>query len=243
MSYADTMLAPGEHVIVRQRQHWLALILDSRLAILLWALAIVAVIIRFLVVPEDRGWIANGLVTIGGIAFVLGLIVLVYRWLKWRADEFLVTNRRLLNVTGIINKRSADSSLEKINDAVLEVNLLGRWLDYGDLDILTAADSGIDRYRMLNHATAFKKAMLTAKHALETDTDGVRRPAPAAAPGTPATGATRPPSYAAGGKDPLRADTPEEVTQLLERLGEMRDAGHISPEEYAAKKQELMDRL
>ena len=36
----------------------------------------------------------------------------------------MVTNRRLLKVTGILSKRSGDSSLEKINDAILSQSCL-----------------------------------------------------------------------------------------------------------------------
>ena len=39
---------------------------------------------------------------------------------RWLSQDYLITNRRVVKVEGIINKRSADSSLEKINDAVLE---------------------------------------------------------------------------------------------------------------------------
>ena len=81
----------------------------------------------------------------------------------------MVTNWRILKVEGILNKRAADSSLEKINDAVLDQNVVGRMLNYGDLDILTAADSAIDRYRMLNKAPTFKREMLQQKYALETE--------------------------------------------------------------------------
>ena len=55
-------------------------------------------------------------------------------------------------------------------------------LDYGDLDILTAAEVAVDRYRMLNHAKAFKNEMLNAKHTLEHEhvADGASPPLPAA---------------------------------------------------------------
>ena len=42
---------------------------------------------------------------------------------------------------------------------------------------------------------------------------------------------------------PARIDTSEEVADALGRLGPLRDQGLITPEEYAAKRQELLDRL
>jgi uncharacterized membrane protein YdbT with pleckstrin-like domain len=134
-----------------------------------------------------------------------------------------VTNRRVLKVEGIINKRSADSSLEKINDAVLDQNIFGRIFGYGDLDILTAADTAIDRYRMLRDAPGFKKAMLDEKHRL--DMEMVRGTAPA----------MRAPTS--------RTMSPDEVTKALGDLADLRDRGAVTADEYEAKKADLLGRL
>jgi hypothetical protein len=40
-----------------------------------------------------------------------------------------------------------------------------------------------------------------------------------------------------------REDASEEVTRTLSRLADLRDRGAITPEEYEAKKQELLSRL
>ena len=75
----------------------------------------------------------------------------------WSAQDYLVTNRRVIKVEGILNKHSADSSLEKINDAVLDQSIFGRMLGYGDLDILTATEESVDRYRMLDKAAVLQE--------------------------------------------------------------------------------------
>ena len=96
----------------------------------------------------------------------------------------------------------------------------------------------VDQYRMLNHAKAFKKQMLTAKHALE---DG-HSYSDVASPPLQASGA--PP--AARPADPhltQRADTPDEVTEALVQLATLRDSGAITAADYEAKKQELLGRL
>jgi hypothetical protein len=169
---------------------------------------------------------------------------------SWWAQDYLVTNRRVLKVEGIINKRAADSSLEKINDAVLEQNLMGRMLNYGDLDILTAADVAIDRYRMLNRAPSFKREMLNQKHELEGE---FSRPMPspplraapvAAAAGGPATEPVATGPSAAGAAPAGRREmSADEVTRALASLADLRDRGAISAEEYDAKKSELLGRL
>jgi hypothetical protein len=176
MRYAETLLSEGEIVVLRSRQHWLALLLDARTALALWVVAAVLLFSVLFFRIEGQG--ANILSWAAVVALVIGLVLFAYRFWQWWAQDYLVTNRRLLKVEGILNKRSADSSLEKINDAILDQNVLGRILDYGDLDILTAADTAIDRYRMLNHAKGFKREMLNQKHALEMEFSYRQPPSP-----------------------------------------------------------------
>jgi signal transduction histidine kinase len=177
MRYADTLLTEGEVAVLRTRQHWLALLVRSRAALLLWLAGIVLLgLIIFLNVQQE---VLRNIVS--GVALVLlglGVMIFVYRLWHWWAQDYVVTNRRLLKVTGILNKRSADSSLEKINDAILTQSILGRILNYGDLEILTAAEMANDMYRMLNAPKEFKKTMLTQKHALETEFMYGRPPSP-----------------------------------------------------------------
>lgn len=217
--YADTLLADGERIALRTRQHWLAPIVDARGP---WAVFVVSVVVLVLAgmatgdVRNIVGWIG-----LGGL--VVSLVLLGHRYWAWLAQDYIVTNRRVLKVEGIINKRSADSSLEKINDAVLDQNIFGRIFGYGDLDILTAADTAIDRYRMLRDAPGFKKAMLDEKHRL--DLEMVRGTAPAMRAPTSRT---------------MSAD---EVTKALGDLADLRDRGAVSADEYEAKKADLLGRL
>ena len=44
-----------------------------------------------------------------------------------------MTNRRVIQVEGVVNKHATDSSLEKINDAVLSQSIFGRMFGFGDL--------------------------------------------------------------------------------------------------------------
>jgi hypothetical protein len=256
MRYADTLLADGEVVYMRERQHWLALLLEARTALALWLLAAVTFVLGMMLSttsPQVRDIL--GAVALG--ALVLGLLVFfVHAW-QWWAQDYMITNRRILKVEGVFNKRSADSSLEKINDAVLTQNVPGRIFGYGDLDILTAADTAIDKYRMLNRAPAFKREMINRKHELEMEFSYRQPPSPPFRAGAPVAAAAAAGGAAGGGvvladgttRDaPLRtatpeADTPDEVTRLLTQLADLRDRGAISAEEFETKKRDLLNRL
>ncbi len=297
MSYADTLLTSGEQVVLRGHQHWLSLLSRSRGGLFLWIVAIVLIVavVVFKIGPgltrDIPSYVAFGLL-------ILGLIVLLYRFWQWRTQEYIVTNRRLLKVGGILNKHSADSELEKINDAILEQPLLGRMLNYGNLTILTAAEEAVDTYHMLHDPIEFKKTMLNEKHTLESGYNSrampptpplradsqpamtpvpqpVAQPLPQTAPAAPPPGMAQaapppPPAMApmpvpmpppdapppAAASMPAMHDAPAapaaavkvpnsslDVTETLARLADLRDSGAITPEEYEAKKQELLGRL
>jgi hypothetical protein len=155
---------------------------------------------------------------------------------------------------GVVNKRVIDSSLEKINDAVLTQSIFGRMFGFGDLEILTASETGISILRMLRQPDDFKRAMLDAKHDLELELSGAKPlPGPpirmAQAPRDPATGAAPAPSPSASGPGGSSAPAPraeltaDEVTRTLGSLADLRDRGAISAEEYEAKKADLLRRL
>jgi hypothetical protein len=260
--YADSLLTEGEVVVLRSRQHVLALVGRAKAAFVMW---IVGLLLLGLIValpnifPTSNALQTNVVAGLAILLLVLGLVVFLYRFWIWWAQDYIVTNRRLLKVTGVLNKRSGDSSLEKINDAILSQSILGRMLNYGELEILTAAEQANDKYHMLNNPKEFKKVMLTQKHNLETEFMYGRPPTPPlraesapamAAPATaaPATATAAPAAQPAAPPPPPPAldddiDESHEVTETLARLADLRDKGAITAEEYEQKKDELLGRL
>ena len=227
MSYAETLMAKDEQILYRGRQHWLAPVSDSLRPIVLVLLGLVIFFLATLWKASGTGWeIMAGL---SALLLIVGIVWIAIVYLTWRAEEYIITGRRVLKVEGLLDKKSGDSSLDKINDAVLKQGLLARMLRYGDLEILTANDDAIDRYEMLSHVVDFKKAMLNAKNNLE---DGYR-----GAASSPSSAAVAPSS--ASGK----SSSSDDVTATLAKLADLRDKGAITPADYEAKKAELLGRL
>jgi len=186
MRYADSLLTQGEVVVLRTRQHWLQLLKRARNGLLLWLLGIV--LIGLVIWFSITGGLQTLLSGAALVAFLVGLVVFLWAFWHWWAQDYMVTNRRLLKVKGVLNKHAADSSLEMINDAVLNQSVWGRMFNYGDLEIMTAAEEAVDHYHMIAGPKEFKKTMLTAKHTLETELRSGLPPTPplrASAPPAP----------------------------------------------------------
>ena len=229
MSYADSLLARDEQILYRARQHWLAPVSDSLRPVVLVLGGLVLFFLQIHVGPS--GTLATIWTALWAILLLVGLGWIGIIYATWRSEEYLITTRRALKVEGLLDKKAADSSLDKINDAVLTQGLVARLFHYGDLEILTANEDAIDCYEMLSHPVDFKKAMLNAKNTLE---DGGRvRPAPVASA----------PAAAAGAPASAHSMSSDEVTSTLAKLADLRDKGAITPAEYESKKAELLGRL
>jgi Bacterial PH domain/Short C-terminal domain len=243
MGYADGLLSTGERVVHREKQHWFVFIWGARYTILAVVIAAVLLVLKG---NLSQPW--QDILNYAAIAlFVGGLAVLLWTVLQYLNLEYVLTNRRVIEVSGVLNKKATDSSLEKINDAVLTQSIFGRIFGFGDLDILTASESGISRFRMLVQPVEFKRAMLDAKHEYERDISGSGYPgspplrAASPMPNEPPTDETvSTPSPPAQPAAPL---TQEEVTRTLNALADLRDRGAISADEFERKKNDLLARL
>lgn len=240
--YADRLLADGERVALRGRQHILATFIEGRVA---WAIFVAALVLVLLTLQLEPGLVRDIFSWLGLALLLVGMVWLVAIYLIWYSQDYVITNRRVMKVEGVLSKRSADSSLEKINDAVLQQSVFGRMLGYGDLDILTANEQSVDRYRMLSQAQQFKRTMLDQKHNLEREAFQIPAPplrAPAQMPAAVAD-ATPMAAPATPTAPAERSMTSDEITSALGDLADLRDRGAITPEEFEAKKAELLGRL
>jgi hypothetical protein len=274
MSYADGLLSSEERVVHREKQHWLVFIWGARWAVGAVLVAFLIFILRVNLSAQQQSEAIGTIMGWAALALVVGgLAVLTWHILRYISQEYVLTNRRVVQVAGVLNKTSLDSSLEKINDARLSQSVFGRIFGFGDLEILTAAETGVDRFRMIRDPIGFKKAMLDAKHEYEKDVAGGSyapsppmrsEPAPTAAPApaqpapAPAAPIASPPSQPLAGAVPVGDETvsgsvpgrpgpatlsSDELTRTLASLADLRDRGAISAEEYERKKTDLLTRL
>lgn len=167
--YVDSMLGDGEQIQAEARQHWVALIRFALQPILVFGAAILLFAIGTWFTPDGTGlfsdifrWIDTllGLATAG--LFILAIVwfpIQVVRWLKRR---YLVTDRRVLYVEGVLRRNSRDAQLKMITDVGFQQTILGRRMGFGDLVIATASNRPLD-FRQMRDAIAFKKVIMAAQ--------------------------------------------------------------------------------
>lgn len=215
--YVENLLGANEKIIIRRRRHWL--IWAPRL--LLYALIAIAIGI-----PSALLGAVTGGVGLFGIVFVaIPVLLTIKELIAWRTEEYILTNKRIIQSEGFINKTVLDSSLEKINDVLLTQSVLGRIFDFGDIKILTSSTIGVNRLDKLTSPVQFKIAMVNAKGALGQTSDG-----------EDLGGRQAPKSNAVS--VPLA-----EVSDRLEELDDLRRKGLISEQEFQAKRAGLLKQI
>ena len=211
MSYLNEMLGEGESIVFASRQHGFVLFTRLLAELVLIALLVALAVFALQWTGPEGQFVAIGAAIIG----VLVLLSVLKDVLRWRNDQFVVTDRRVLQLKGVFNKSVMDSSLEKINDVQLAQSLFGRMFDYGTIEILTASEEAINRMVNIANPVEFKRAMQDARARYDGYLQQATRPAQP------------------GG----------DVQGMLEQLAALRDRGILSQDEFEAKKRDVLSRI
>ncbi|HKI05524.1 MAG TPA: PH domain-containing protein [Thermoanaerobaculia bacterium] len=198
-------LQPGEEVLYRAHV--------TRLALApLWAL------LALILAGAAYLWFglqnAPGALTALALAALVG-IVLGVKLLILRANEYVLTSHRVIRNTGLLNKQSMDSRLDKVNNIEHSQTLWGRLFNYGDVEIDTASETGMAMFRNISHPLDFKRAIAATAEQYRSANRGGYVAAPAGPSGA----------------------------ERLRQLKALFDDGLISREEFEAKRQQLVSEL
>jgi len=122
MSDHDKYLIPSERAVVVTRRHWASL---SRVGA--GSAAIFLLSLLMVLYLSDAQFFA--VVGVLGLLGSLGWFGIA--WWFWSTEEFVITDKRVLIVNGVITRRVAIMPLTKVTDLTYERSVLGRLLGYG----------------------------------------------------------------------------------------------------------------
>jgi len=205
-TYIENMLGENEKIILVTRQHGFVLFSSIAAEIVVTLIVIAAFVTMTL---------ANPVAAFGFLLALIPLAIMTRDILVWNNHQYIVTNRRVIQISGVINKNVIDSSLEKVTDIKMTQSFFGRLFDYGDVEILTASEIGVNLFTRIGNPVKFKTAMLNAKEKLGYEGAGSR------------------------GHNPR----PDSIPALIAALEELRKKGIVTEEEFKAKKKELLAKM
>jgi uncharacterized membrane protein YdbT with pleckstrin-like domain len=200
------MLGENEKIILVTRQH----------GFVLFSSIVAEVIVTLIVFGAAAALsLANPAALFVLLLALIPLAIMTRDILVWNNHQYIVTNRRVIQISGVINKNVIDSSLEKVTDIKMTQSFFGRLFDYGDVEILTASEIGVNMFKRIGNPVKFKTAMLNAKEKLGYEGTGSR------------------------GINPR----PDSIPALIDALEELRKKGILTEEEFKAKKKELLAKM
>ncbi len=219
MGYPKHLINEDETVVLDLKPHWWYF---SRHILTGIPLAILFVLMFQLSgTVQDYAWYI-----VGALALAWA-IWLGFKYVEWMFTHFVVTDRRVIFRTGVLAKHGTEIPLERITNINFSQPIVDRMIGAGDLDIESAGTQGQSHFENVRHPDAVQQEIYR-----QIEVDAKRRAAwanPTVAPPAPAQGAS--------------PDPGSSVPDQIEQLAELRDAGHITPEEYEAKKAELLGRM
>jgi uncharacterized membrane protein YdbT with pleckstrin-like domain len=120
--YIESLLGEREKIILVAHQHWFILIRSIVLEIIVLLIIIALTIIAGANFAEFALLIG----AVGTILLLLPLSTMVRDVLDWTNRQYIVTNRRVIQISGILNTNITDSSLVKVTDVKMEQSAFGR---------------------------------------------------------------------------------------------------------------------
>lgn len=207
------------------------------------------------------------LVWLGLLIMVFALVGTLGRYLRWKTIEFVITTDRIISRTGILAKQGLEIPLERIMNISYSQALWERMLGTGNLVIESAGENGHQSYsdmynpahlqnllyrqmEIASHDTRDMDGMgLTDRQGDDDDYGAYEKRSQYERADDRLLGVDKTPPGGTPAVPPHpRRHTPsrpqsESIPDQIGKLGELRDRGILTEEEFEKKKRQLLDRM
>jgi uncharacterized membrane protein YdbT with pleckstrin-like domain len=211
--YPKKLLNDGEEIALDLRPHWWYFAKHIVAGISVFVL--IALILGF-----TDGTLRNVLAATWGVIAVIWAVWLGIKYLQWNFTHFVVTTDRVIYRTGALSKHGVEIPMERINNINFNQGMWERIIGAGDLEIESAGKDGQSRFEDTWHPDGVQQEIYRQMEANARKRAGW-------------TGAGLPPAAAAA----------HSIPEQLHQLADLRDRGVITPEEFEAKKAQLLERM
>lgn len=156
MSYIKASLVPGETVVYQTRLHWTVMLRHVLLGLILLAGA-GALLNYFLHQPRvgnPREHLEGGVAAL----LVCGLAAILAGFVRRNATEMAVTTRRVVIKQGLVNRKTIELLLNKIETIEVSEPMMGRMLGYGSITMVGTGGTA-EPFHKIAHPLQFRGAV------------------------------------------------------------------------------------
>jgi uncharacterized membrane protein YdbT with pleckstrin-like domain len=151
-----TKLRPEERELFLTRKHWIVLLRP-------FAIFLLVGILTFLVYTADAG---NKLTAFRQPAMIVTLFTVayvIYCYYERKFNIWVVTNVRVIDEWGVFSHNVKESPLDKINNVSHRQSIIGQILNFGDVEIQTAAEQGATVLEFVSSPKKLHEAIVSAQ--------------------------------------------------------------------------------
>lgn len=223
MPFPQKLLVDDETVVIDQNPHWWTLV--PRGAALLGAMAIG--IWTLTLDSNDRSWV--GPLRIAAAVLVVGALGwFLVRLVEWRTTNFVVTSDRCIYRSGIVSKQGIEIPLDRINTVFFNQSIFERVIGAGDIAIESAGEGSRQEFSDIRDPGNVQHEIYRQMEAYEN-----RR--------QDRLGSVM--SAGAALSETTQVQAGMSIPDQIAQLATLRDQGHLTVEEFEAKKAELLRRM
>lgn len=157
MSYIEASLVPGETVVYQTRLHWVVMLRHILLGLLLLAGA--GALLSYLLHQPRSGSTSEHLAQGGAAALlVCGIAAIIAGMVRRNATEMAVTTRRVVIKQGLMNRKTVEMLLNKIETIEVNEPMIGRMLGYGSITMIGTGGTS-EPFHKIAHPLQFRGAV------------------------------------------------------------------------------------
>ncbi len=231
----DIALMPNEKMILASNPHWFYFWKQVAAAAGIFGLLLLLWTVQVDWLNTFIGWVALA-------GFVILLLDVIYEFIQWQTTRFAITNERVAYQSGIIRRRGVSIPLNRVNNVNFHQSMIARMLNNGVVVIESAGESGDSVFENIpnpEHVRTLIFAQVEADEQRDSDRDAAAL-AKALREQDPTAGTTPmpppPPS-------PAAAPAERTVQERLADLDALMAQGILTDDEFAAKRQQILDEL
>lgn len=145
MSYVAKNLLNDERIAYRTKLHWKLYVLPTVIAVF------ILLPLTYFALQSQTKWLAI-------IPLALAAIVFLPASLKRMSSEFAVTNKRVLMKVGVLNTRSVELLLGKVEAIAVNQRVFGKLFNYGDI-VVTGSGGTHEPFAGIQDPLKFRNAV------------------------------------------------------------------------------------
>ena len=157
MSYVEKHLIPGESIQYQTKLHWIVMLGHATIAILFGLIAIGTPIAWALLGAKTKGaTVPRAVYIFALLCFLMGGALFLIGLLKRNFTEMAVTSKRVIVKTGIIDRRTIEILLSRIESVAVEEPAWGRLFGYGTV-IVRGTGGTPEMFEKIYHPLEFRE--------------------------------------------------------------------------------------